>query len=467
MITFYKKIEKSKENPSGIIEIEEITRPFLLCISAQDNYDKSIYGTIREGAQAARILTTNEIATGYKIDELPLDFLGLRFKKDDNYNNNYKEIVDKFIFPFLISSGINQVSEIKKKSRKINFMTYCDGTKTYEGIEKYLEEKLKNIGISQEDINDIISQISLVAIGTTVDTSKFKATTATFIDVNDDEIETIKTSHYQKTLTNNKRKHVYTQIKNNILYIYQGTGDHNLKKYLSNDQIVKPALCSVVSYFLENSIINEKNIELDPILPKDILNVLDTYTNEDKEIKKLLNELDNKINYGNTKKYTNTEAEIRQEIDFLYKEFIKKTLQKERIEKEIKETLIKITNITNQVLKCSDNPMLLKKIDISKISENNNIDETKTLNTSNIKSNYSISIKDELEFLNDELKKIINELKNIENIKQMYTTKLKTLIDEIMKLDKSIAYSIFSSAGMLQYAALIKQNENFSSNKLR
>ena len=102
MLNIYKRVEKSLDNLSGIVEIqrvEELERPFLLCLSAQDNYDKSIYGIIKKGAQAARVYTSEEAAAGFKIDNMPADFLGLRFRSDNVYTNNYEEIVNKLIYP--------------------------------------------------------------------------------------------------------------------------------------------------------------------------------------------------------------------------------------------------------------------------------------------------------------------------------------------------------------------------------
>ena len=39
MLSVYKKCEKSVDNPYGIIEIKELDRPFLMCISAQGQMD--------------------------------------------------------------------------------------------------------------------------------------------------------------------------------------------------------------------------------------------------------------------------------------------------------------------------------------------------------------------------------------------------------------------------------------------
>ena len=81
MLQVYKKVEKSLDNPYGAISIqnlEELNKPFLLCLSAHDSNPKSIFGIIKEGARAARVNTTDEMAARFKIDELPQLFNILR-----------------------------------------------------------------------------------------------------------------------------------------------------------------------------------------------------------------------------------------------------------------------------------------------------------------------------------------------------------------------------------------------------
>jgi len=333
MLNIYKKVEKKIDNLHGIIEIKsinELNKPFLLCLSAQDTFDKSVYGIIREGARAARIHTTMEPAAGYKIDEFPIDFLGVSFIKDEHYQENYEEIVDKLIYPYLFSTN-KEVEEIKKQAKKINIMTYCDGTETYKGIEKILEEKLSKDGFTTEEINSIISKIKLVAIGTMTDTSNLKATTTTFIDVNDNEIETEKTDTYKNLLQNKNRKSINgtNGTKNNSIYLYEGTGKHDLKEYLKDGNIVKPALCSIVSFFIEASL-NSKLIET----PENISKILNKYSNEDIDPSKLLEELDSKLNYNDCPKYTKEEAKLRDELDLTYKELLKTRKKLERTNKE-------------------------------------------------------------------------------------------------------------------------------------
>jgi len=335
MLTVYKKVDKSLENPSGIIEINvnDIEKPFLLCISAQSNHDKSIYGIIRQGAQAARVYTTQENAARFKTYDFPIDFLGVRFKKDKLYENSSSEIVESFLYPFLIGNG-ESFECILKQARKVNFMTYCDGTLTYEDIEKQLEDKLTRLNFHPDTIENILSQISLTAIGTLVDTSHFKATSTTFVDVNDLEISNGRTIGYQKILQTKQQKSIYGTIgrENNILYIYEGSGNHELKEYFKDDKIVKPAISSVISFHLENSIKNEKSDTLIPISSSGILQQLHTYADENKTSHLLLEKLDNKLQYDNSSKYTIEEANMKRELDLSYRELKKTKSQLERIE---------------------------------------------------------------------------------------------------------------------------------------
>ena len=319
MLNIYKRVEKSLDNLSGIVEIqrvEELERPFLLCLSAQDNYDKSIYGIIKKGAQAARVYTSEEAAAGFKIDNMPADFLGLRFRSDNVYTNNYEEIVNKLIYPFLIRYGLSQIEKIKWQARKINLMTYCDGTLTYKKIEEELEKKFKNDALSQDVIDSILSQISLVAIGTMIDISDFKATTA-FVDVNDTEISTDMTNRYKKMLQDKGCQSIYGTLKKNVLYIYNGTGNHSLKEYFLSDRIVKPALCSVLSHFLEISIESQRQGSLIGISASNSLSQLAKYTKK-MASRELLALLDRNVNYASPK-YNTEEASMRHELDLLCK----------------------------------------------------------------------------------------------------------------------------------------------------
>lgn len=357
MLEVYKKVEKSMENLYGTItitSIDELEKPFLLCLSAQDMNPKSVFGIIKEGARAARVNTTDEVAAGFKISEFPVDFLGLKFEKDEIYQRNYEEIVDSFIYPFLVGNGDKDVLEIKKRARRINFMTYCDGTLTYANIEKRLVNKLQNDGYSESDIRDILSQIALVAIGTMVDTSDLKATTASFIDVNDIEIYNERTDGYRRLLDSRQRKSIYGRLKNNnVLYIFEGSGNHSLKEYFLDSNVAKPALSSVLSEFLQNSISNEHNNSLASISSDDILKQLNVYGDERKSPLELLRMLDDTLSYGGAARYTSEEARLRRELDMSYVEMQKTRTKLDRVQKEKDKKELDLKSVIEGIRKYS------------------------------------------------------------------------------------------------------------------
>lgn len=318
MINVYKRVEKTKENPYGIVEItdtELLNRPFLLSLSAQDNYDKSTFGMIRTGAQAARVYTTMEDVAGFKIDEMPIDFLGLRFVSDDNYKDNYEEIVDRFLYPFLTRGGTS-FEEIKKQAVKMNFMTYCDGTFTYAGIEKKIKEKLQVLSMEDKQIGEVLRCFFLVALGTDFPTNNLCGSTVTFVDVEDKTIRTPKIEKLKELIQNHQMHIGYGTLKNknNLLVFFTGSGLHDVKKYLSSENIAKPAICAVTSSFLEDSI-NGK-------IPssEEILDTLGTYATERESTKSLLDKLDDNLSYSSTPRYTHEEAALRKELDSLFKE---------------------------------------------------------------------------------------------------------------------------------------------------
>ncbi len=337
MLQVFKRIEKSLDNPYGVISVqklEELNGPFLICLSAQDMHEKSVFGMIRTGAVAARVNTSEEFGAKFKIDEFPVHFLGMRFEKDDTYKRNFEEIVDKMIYPYLIGDGTKTIDEMKKLARRINFITYCDGTLTYQNIERRLGGKLQNAGYSESDIKDVLSQISLVAIGTMVYTGNLNATSATFIDLNDSEIYTSRTDGHKEILRKKQVDSICGKLKNpnNLLYIFNGSGNHSLREYFLDNNIAKPAISAVLTSFLENSVANELSEELMSISPTEVLSRLKKYGDARKNPVSLLGELDESLSYGGAPRYTQSEARLRHELDISYS-----ALQRTRVQLESSE----------------------------------------------------------------------------------------------------------------------------------
>ena len=318
MITIYNKVDKSMENTSGfqvIPDVSVLERPFLLCISTKNNLSKSIYGMIREGAQAARVLTTQGVAAGFMLDPFPIDFLGFRFEQDQDYQQAYVELANKFLYPYLTKNGTT-VEDLKKQARKMNILTYCDGANTYKGAEDRLEVLLERDGLSDDEIHEVLSQVSLVAMESLIETAEIHATSVSFVDVNDSRMECQKVISYRELLDQEDRRVLFSPLgnSNGVLYIYKGSGVHRIKHFfLDNDNIAKPALCAVVSMLLECSIDGE---EVDRTM---IMNRLNEYTNEEVPASELLDRLDEELSYNGAPRYNEEGARIKRELDSAYK----------------------------------------------------------------------------------------------------------------------------------------------------
>lgn len=319
MLEIYRKIEKTKDNLFGNELVRNLAgsdKPFLFCISAQDNYDSSCYGIIKMGARAARVNTTDERAAGFKIEEVGVDFLGYKYKGHDYFKID--EMVNNVLYPYLISKG-KSIENLKRQARKMNFFTYCDGTETYKAIEKKIENLLKEEGIKEEDIKDILSQITLLAVETLKDTNDLKCNSIVFLDVNDREFSK-KTDKY-KNLLGEKDVMFKGTGPNSYIYIYKGDGDHSLKYYLSDECIAKPVICAVCSKVLERAIENEKFDTFNKSGDLGRLKELKMYGDVSRNrIKEALEHLDKHIVYEKATKYSVKEAKERVMIDKVYRE---------------------------------------------------------------------------------------------------------------------------------------------------
>lgn len=327
MINIYKKCEKSLDNPSGYLELENIDdKPFLLCISAQNNNDKSIYGITRFGAESARVYTSKEDGAKYKVDSLDFNFLGVRFKSDSMYDSSSDELVDKFVIPYLYNNG-NDYLNVIKKAKNMNFLTYCDGTETYAQLENLLK-KILSENFSSDQVNRIISHISLCAIGTMIDTTLCDAKCVSFIDVNDSEICSSKQDEMKKIITNKQNDFLIKQEKeNNYIFSFNGNGIHSLNEYLNDSNVVKPYLCSYITDNISNSINNYCGIN-------EIVNVInfsDKFKDNSLSIEDKIKLLDDKINYYGGFKYTDDEVKIQRQLDVMCK---KSLMDKKKIDRQ-------------------------------------------------------------------------------------------------------------------------------------
>lgn len=320
MLHIYKKIEKNIDNPYGIIEIKdihELNKPFLFCMTPQDVVDKSVFGVIKEGARAARIRTSDEYAGGFKIEEVPVDFLGIKYEIKDIKDQKSDSIANDFMYQMFKDKSIE---EMKKQARKMNFMLYCDAVRVYYQMEKRLYQKLLDDGINENDIKDILSQIGVIAIATEVDVSKLHSSVILFKDAQDREVFDKISRFSLKKMDELGRNAYISRITNNVLsYVYNGTGNHSLKEYFNDQTPVKSALSSVVSNLLENSIKNESSNKLIPISKDLLLPLLIRYNSEFMDGNQLLDKLDSELSYNGARKYTKEEHEILNKLNQIFR----------------------------------------------------------------------------------------------------------------------------------------------------
>ena len=168
------------------------------------------------------------------------------------------------------------------------------------------------------------------------------------------------TDGYNELLSKYGKESLYGKNgKNSISYIYKGTGNHSLKEYLADNRIVKPALSSIVSYFLEKSIASEKDSTIETSIDE-IISRLNVFGDESKNPSELLANLDSKINYDNTPRYTPDMLDIRKELDATCKELMKSEILLSRAKHENDEKEEKMKAIISNIEKYSSDTTLLQ-----------------------------------------------------------------------------------------------------------
>ena len=138
----YKKVNKSKSNPMGFVELgadnNPFTKPCLLCLSAQIGHDKSVFGAAKVGAAMSRCRVRGHYMGGLDIDSMPISYLASRVYEREESTG---EFVDSFIVPLLMVDGQKvDVQEACRRIRNVNILTYCDGVTKALKIEEVLAD---------------------------------------------------------------------------------------------------------------------------------------------------------------------------------------------------------------------------------------------------------------------------------------------------------------------------------------
>lgn len=283
MYKLYEAVPKSKENLYGQKEIEEAENPFLdtpclLCISAGGiANNKNVFGTTKRGMEMARMRIRGDRNAGFTIKDFPVKFLSMKLDINNQDNTISKEeridvFVNQYLLPLISNNGVKiDSTQAMKNIRNVNMMCYCDGTLIVQDIESNLLEKMQELGYTGEECEKIQSQMCVFPISTNRLTGKQKSTCISFRDINDLEVnDNITMEEIKKVSESEIGESVFKYSNNEISYLFNGDGEHNLKKYTHSGRAMSACLSSALSKALENSIINSQGKEFVPITSRTI-----------------------------------------------------------------------------------------------------------------------------------------------------------------------------------------------------
>ena len=303
MVEIYKRVEKSTEHLHGVERIESTDKPFIISLAAMDIM-QSVCGIPKCAMRAARVYSDDEDAGMLRLEDMPIDFLGVRFYSKEPE----QEFVSQFLLPYLTSQGTDFES-IRSEAAKVNFLTYYNGTYRYKKIEEVLVQQLSGMNFTDEQITGIVSNITLIAVSTDMAIDDLRCTSIKIKDVNDEEVY----EERDASLLRDDESFTYSVSPNNpnsVLYVYRGNGEHSVKAHLNDDCIAKPVFCALVISIINKAIAN------DTLNSDEILTLMEKYSKDNvAEAQRIMEEIDKRIVYDGVRRYDSESLEIRKQLD--------------------------------------------------------------------------------------------------------------------------------------------------------
>lgn len=387
MYQLYEKVPKTNEYIYGSKPIEQETNPFLegpclLCISAQNQLEKSVFVVTKEGMKMARLRVRNEPNAGYDLRKFPVKFLSIRLERDEQKltEEQYAEIfIKQYLVPLISKNGQKiELSKAMKNIRNVNIMSYCDGTLFAQQIEDTLLKQMKSLGYSNIEYEKIISQLCMFPIATYRLDGSQKSTCISFKDINDEEVYDEINEDYEETVKKSSiGESIIKLSENELAYLVDGTGAHDLKQYSRTGKALPVSLSSVISKALQNSIENSNNDKFIPININFLTENLENIMNEAKKgksVEELMQQLDENIEYPGARKLSDYEIELLDQLDDVYTNNIKNDKELANTRKAYLKQTEKL-NATNDAIKqyCTD--ITVQKILIAQGYQSKNEEE--------------------------------------------------------------------------------------------
>ncbi len=279
MYKLYEAIPKSQQNLYGQRELDKKENPFLdgpclLCISAGDiGIEQNVFGTTKRCMEMARMRIRGNINAGFILNDFPVKFLSMLQLSSNNLGSKMTEderieaFITQYFLPLVSNKGTKiDCIQAMKNMRNVNMMSYCSGASVIQNIEKKMLSLMQELGYTDEECEKIQSQMCMFPFSTNLLRGTQKSTCISFNDINDSEVNDNVTLSQRKKVQESKIGESSFEYSNNeIAYLFNGDGDHSLKKYIFSGKAMSACLSSALSKALENSILNSQSYSFIPI----------------------------------------------------------------------------------------------------------------------------------------------------------------------------------------------------------
>ena len=339
MYTLYQKVEKRPENEFGIKQVTSETpfgQPIFLSLLALNDGIKATNGSINRILELAGVRKPNG-EENLPLDEQPITYMGLMYSEESNeriekcasgdnsqrISEDTRSFTIKNILPLLSKDGKKRNTiECCRNMRNINIMCYCDALYMISSMNKVLIEEMINLQFTQEEINEILSQICILSIGAEYGTlihclKDLKFTSIIIADAKDSFGMNDKAREYifsaDKEVYFNAKDLFKTEDerkneKNSRVLCVNDDGEHSLKTFIHKGIAFPAMIIEITNAILNNSLINN-SAEYKPInetLNKTIPEIIEACLEQERlgiSKDEMTQNALKKITYSNKKKY--------------------------------------------------------------------------------------------------------------------------------------------------------------------
>lgn len=258
----YKKVKKSVQYPYGIDKFASINinRPFIY-FSVPFGNDRGINGYLKRLLYLLRIRDGENINSGLEIDSVPF-----------NLYCSSKINLDDFL-PLLDLIDKNNFDMALKILRNINFVSYCDGNQKLLNVILKIHDYLKNKGFKENEIEKLMSQISVLQIvdNLNYNNDTFPYVTTNTLHIRQDDANPEWLNDKSKSKEGQFSKSVIKEVSNNkrvIIIDSFGEGalkfgeDHIFSKHYLSFPVINSLMSICLILSIESSLKN-KEISLD------------------------------------------------------------------------------------------------------------------------------------------------------------------------------------------------------------